>query len=117
VKPAYEALQDELCEIGLEAISKKIEDALAKAEWAPSFSDHPLVRKHGRGNVIPLGLYIDGDEYGKRDGTIGWWCIDLATGRRHVMAAIPKRDLCRCGCGGNDSIFPVASFVEGCLLL
>ena len=114
VKPAFESVADELFVCGLEAVCARIKAALAKAEWAPSFTDHPLVHKHGHDKVLPLGLYIDGVQYGNRDSTIGFWCINLATGRRHLMAALPKRDLCRCGCGGNCSIFPVASFVEWC---
>ena len=112
VKPAFESLSEELSRI--DDIQSRIEDLLERQELAASYLEHPLVLKHGRGKVLPLGVYIDGVKYGERDNTIGWWCINLATGRRHLMAALPKRDLCRCGCGGNCSIFPVAAFVEWC---
>ena len=99
VKPAYEAIAQELAETT--DWDTKLETSLLAGEWAPSFSNHPLVTLHGRRNVIPLGIYVDGVQYGHRDSTTGFWCINLLTGRRHLLAAFPKRDFCRCGVARN----------------
>ena len=78
--PAFEAVKNELAEDP--QLLTKFAANFVEKDWAPSYVDHPLVREQGKDKVLPLGIYIDGVKYGYRDGTIGWWLINLATGRR-----------------------------------
>ena len=108
--PAFDALENELVEDP--GMITKFNANFAECDWAPNYLQHPKVLELGRDKVLPLGIYLDGVKYGYRDGTIGWWLINMATGRRHLLVALAKRDMCRCGCGGNCSVFPVAAFIE-----
>ena len=73
--------------------------------WKPAFDAHPVVQRHGPNKIIPLGIYIDGVPFNKRDSAIAMWVINLATNRRHVSIVLRKRELCRCGCKGWDTIY------------
>jgi len=50
--------------------------------------------------VHPYGLYLDGVRYSNSDTVLGVWIVNLGSGKRHVVAAIRKKIVCRCGCGG-----------------
>lgn len=106
--PPYEALGTELAEMP----NFRKDLAAMEKTWADNVVSHPLVREHGVSNVVPVGIYIDGVQYQRRGSTIGFWMINLLTQRRHLLACIPKRDLCRCGCKGYCSLFVVLSFIE-----
>lgn len=93
VRPAHESLAEEVA-------------------GAPVLLQHPLTLELGPHGLVPIGIYIDGVQYQRRNSTIGFWCINLATERRHLMAVLQKRDLCRCGCRGYCSLFPIMSFIE-----
>jgi hypothetical protein len=110
VKPAHESLADELAEtVG---IMQLLADRVRTEEWADNFLEHEHVKLHGPENVIPIGLYVDGVQYQRRNNTIGFWCVNLITQRRHLMVVLQKRDLCRCGCKGYCSLFPALAFIE-----
>ena len=109
-KPAYEALAAEMADTP--GIMQNIAAGIRRNEWADNFLEHPLVKDCGPEGIIPLGLYIDGVQYQRRNSTIGFWVINLMTQRRHLMVVLQKRDLCRCGCKGYCSLYPTLSFVE-----
>jgi hypothetical protein len=108
--PAHESIADELAESP--GILARLRETVAASEWCENYTQHPLVKSEPAGSVLPLGIYIDGVKYHSRDSTIGFWAINLLTSRRHLLACLPKRELCRCGCHGWCSLFPVLAFVE-----
>ena len=109
----FEALCDELEE------NPGILQTLKEQARANIFPDayylHPVVRNHEMGTVLPVGLYVDGVRYLRRDSTIGFWLINMVTHRRHLMACLPKREFCKCGCRGYCSLYPIMVFVEWCM--
>lgn len=87
----------------IEAIPGFFDDLQAAVEtesWGPRFRAHPLVLRHGARQVVPLGLYVDGVPFLKRDSATAFWLINLATTERHLALVLRKRQLCRCGCKG-----------------
>ena len=108
--PVFDALAAELAETP--SIWDGLKDMHKGKAWADNYFRHPLVRDSAPGSVLPLGLYVDGLQYQTRDSTVGWWCINLVTGRRHLLACLPKRESCRCGCGGHCSMHPNFVFLE-----
>jgi hypothetical protein len=110
VKLAYEAIAEEIATTP--DMFSRLQVAVDTGKLCPNYLDDPVVRDSPPGSVIPLGLYVDGVQYQKRDTTIGFWAINLITERRHLLACLPKRGLCRCGCRGYCSIYPILVFIE-----
>lgn len=110
VKPPHESMAEEVAQNP--AMLDELAATVDATDWAPNFLAHPKVQADGPRNYLPLGIYVDGVQYQKRGSTLGFWCVNLLTQRRHLMACLPKRDLCRCGCKGYCSIYVVLSMVE-----
>ena len=72
---------------------------------------HPVVLLHLY-RAFPLALYLDGVPYTKLDGVIGFWIYNLVTNVRHLLGVIRKSKICRCGCRGWCSFFPVFLFLN-----
>jgi hypothetical protein len=62
--------------------------------------------------VQPVVLYADGFPISKKEGLIGFWVYFYLSQTRHLVAVIRKSRLCRCGCRGWCSIYPVLSFLR-----
>ena len=90
----------------------QVDSECRSAGWASRYDSHPLVRAHGRKKLIPLGVYVDGVPFLKRDSAIGFWFINLATGRRFLALALRKRQLCACGCRGWCSLFVAFEYLR-----
>ena len=110
VTPVHEAIAAEVAETP--DLLDKLAESVSAGQWARNYMENDLVKQEAPGGVIPLGLYLDGVQYKKRDSTLGIWAINCFTHRRHLMACIPKGLLCQCGCHGWCSMFPVLAFVE-----
>jgi hypothetical protein len=110
VQLPHEAIASELAETP--HIFRLLEASVGQQSWCKNYMDHPVVRMHGAGKVLPIGIYVDGVQYQRRNGTVAFWCINLVTQRRHLILALQKRDFCRCGCRGYCSIFPALSVIE-----
>eukprot|EP00959_Pyramimonas_sp_CCMP1952_P083552 1746653-Pyramimonas_sp.AAC.1 len=39
-------------------------------------------------------------------------CYNLATNKRHYLGSVAKQFLCRCGCRGWDTMFPIMRAIE-----
>ncbi|CAK0896289.1 unnamed protein product, partial [Prorocentrum cordatum] len=86
----------------------------------PAYNQHPVVieaRQQGRQPPIPLGFYLDGVQYisqaaGRSDTALGFWIINMLSGRRHFISALKGQDLCQCGRRGHCSRFPVMHHVR-----
>jgi hypothetical protein len=80
-------------------------------DWSQQYWDHPAVRTSSR-PIMPLALYLDGVPFLKKDSVLGFWIYSLMTEKRHLVCVLRKRWLCRCGCRGWCSLFPVMSFLR-----
>lgn len=111
--PPHEALAREVS--GMQALQQTI----AETVLPPVYHEHHLVRdarQNGLPLPVPLALYCDGVRYtaplaGRSDSIVGIWAINLLSSKRHLLATVRSRDMCRCGCRGWDTLFPVWQMV------
>jgi hypothetical protein len=83
------------------------------AEWPPSFHDHPVVRAAPPGKIVPLAFYMDAAQYTKGGAAVIVFVVsNLITGARHLVAVLKKKDMCRCGCRGWCSLYPIFAFLH-----
>ena len=83
----------------------------------PCYHSNPVVQKaRDNGDPLPqpLILFLDGVRYtamlaGRSDSVLGIWVRSWATGKRHLCAALRVSNMCRCGCKGWCTIYPVLS--------
>ena len=79
---------------------------------------HPMKNIESDLPVCPCALYADGVRYtrtvspGNVDSLINFTVHNLSTGRRHLVGAIAKRSLCRCGCRGRCTLFGIRQFIK-----
>ena len=73
----------------------------------PIYHQHPVVKSSPHEVVMWVGLYIDGVSYSLTDTVYGFWLINVLGGSRHLVCAIRKRLVCRCGCNGWCTWWPV----------
>ena len=76
------------------SIKMRLEEAIADQQFPPAYSDHPVVKENPDELVLPVNLFIDGVPYSHTDGVIGFWLINVLTGRRYLFAALRKRLVC-----------------------
>ena len=77
--------------------------------------DHPAVKEAIRSNrqrPVPLGLYVDGVRYtsqigARTDSLIGFWLLNLLSGKRHLLCFVRTSDMCKCGCRGWCTLYPI----------
>ncbi|CAK0828552.1 unnamed protein product [Prorocentrum cordatum] len=91
-----------------------LREAIDSNELPNSYAQHPVVVRHGSRDdpVRPLCLYLDGVPYSHTDSVIGVWVECFVDGARHLVAALRKKSLCRCGCRGWCSISALTSFLR-----
>ena len=82
----------------------------------PAYFDHPVVKAAGSDLVVPLALYVDAVPYSLNDSVIGWWMVNLVTGKRYLWGLLRKQHACRCGCRIWDSCFAFFRLVVWFLL-
>ena len=61
---------------------------------------------------MPLALYMDGVQYSLVDRAVGIWMINLLTQCRHLIGVIRKKLICKCGCRGWRTFWPVLRFLR-----
>lgn len=104
VRPLHEALHDEITNDP--TVSVLLREAIERGSLPPTYFSNPIVQQN-EGPVVPLALYADSVPYSLTDSVIGVWLINLLTQRRHIVAVVRKRLLCKCGCKGWDTTFPI----------
>ena len=79
--------------------------------WPRCFWNHPVYKsatQAGRGEFVwPIALYMDGVQFTREDSCLGIWLICLITGRRWLLVALRKSEMCGCGCRGWCTLWPV----------
>ena len=66
-----------------------------------------MVVESGEEGVVPCAVYVDGTPYLRRDSVLVLLVVNLLTRTRHLVALLRKATLCRCGCSGWCTIWPV----------
>ena len=81
----------------------------AATEFPLVFTSHPVTLACNASGQFawPLALYVDGVKFAREDTAIGFWIVDLITGRRWSLGNMRKSQLCHCGCKGWCSIYPI----------
>ena len=105
----HELLSEEFNEdpsIGLRA--RELRDA---HQFPPSYYTHPLLR-FADCLWVPLSIFMDGVRYSVTDSVVGIWVINWVTGRRHLCGLVRKRLVCRCGCKGWCTYWPILNFIK-----
>lgn len=72
-----------------------------------AYKSHPVVRANPGVPVMPVALYLDGIAFTKRDSMLGIFVYSLITMKRHLCMVLRRSHLCKCGCKGFCSLFPV----------
>ena len=90
--------------------------SLQASDWEPAYRMHPTVveaQLKGRQLPYPVAFYIDGVNFtkqiapGRQDSLICFVMYNLVTNKRHLICSVRKSRLCKCGCSGWDSLFPI----------
>ena len=111
VLPPHEVLDEEVR--NNPGVVETLRASVAAGQWPRVYYEHRVVsRAPGDSIVWPVGLYVDGVPFQKRDGLIAFYVFSLHTGTRHLCATLRKSQLCRCGCLGWCSIWEVMSFLD-----
>ena len=76
----------------------RLADAIDEGALPPSYFSHALVRGAPPATVFPVNLFIDGVRYSLTDTVIGFWFVDVLSGKRYLFATLRKRLVCECGC-------------------
>jgi len=101
VAPAHESLAEEI--VHDVSIVDALLERLREGTMPAQYSNHPVVRTAPAGTrVIPYTLYMDAAPYSKVDSVLGIFVYFEVSpnARRHLVASISKRKLCKCGCRG-----------------
>lgn len=83
----------------------RLMEILQENTLPPIYYEHPIVKAFPDERIMPIALYLDAVPWSLTDSVIGWWAINLITGRRFCWAVLRKQNACRCGCRHWDSVF------------
>ena len=93
-------------------ILEDLQEMVDNMRLPDAYSDHPIVQQYGSTEpVLPFAIFVDAVPYSLVDGVIGFWAVNLLTGRRYLIVALRKSVCCRCGCRGWCSFYEVFSFI------
>ena len=79
----------------------------ARGDLPPVYLNHDVVQRNPGAPVVPLAMCLDAVPYAIKDSAIGWWGVNVLTGRRYLYGLLRKRQVCRCGCKGWCSYYPM----------
>ena len=108
--PPHEALDADL---KLDAGSYlKLSEAIEDRKFPKAYYNHTLVQQYGSEELIlPVSMFVDAVPYSNTDGVIGWWLINMLSGKRYLFATLRKTVTCQCGCKGWCTFNAVWSIV------
>jgi hypothetical protein len=113
VMPPHEVLAEAM---QAPAYIAKVEEFLASNPMPPAYENHVVVRSARAADpaavVVPLCLYMDAVPYSQTDSVLGVWIECLATSRRWLCAVFRKRHVCKCGCKGWCSYYPLFAWLD-----
>ena len=114
-------LQDVPCLAPHEALVEEVEDL--QETWVPqlehtvqefpaAYHEHLVVVRSRPHLAAPVALYLDGIQYATRDTVLGIFLVNMVTQTRHLLCAPKKKHLCRCGCLGWCTLWPIFRFLH-----
>lgn len=107
VYPPHECLHREV--VADPAILEQVRPEL----WPEEFHSHPVIRAATPAKVLPLAFYMDAAQYTKGGAAVVVFVVcNLASGSRHLVAILKKKDFCRCGCRGWCSLRPIFAYLD-----
>jgi hypothetical protein len=91
------------------AARNDLREAVASDMLPMCYGDHPVVQEHGtpEAPVRPMAIFIDGLPYAIDDSVLGFWVTDVISNCRHLTCVLRKRLMCRCGCRGWCTLWPI----------
>lgn len=84
----------------------------ADPEWTDAYLSHPVVRAHPGETVMAYAFYLDGISFTRTDSILGLFIYSLHTLKRHLVAVLRRSQMCKCGCRGWCSLFPIFSMMK-----
>jgi hypothetical protein len=93
-----EELGDEITQ--MDDFEGELRKAIEERRFPPIYDTHPIVVEYADELVLPISIFIDGVPYSHVDSVIGFWAINMLTGRRHLVCCLRKGIICTCGCRG-----------------
>ena len=112
--PPHESLADEVAHD--ESQRQKLQTMARTHQLSKYYFEHPLVQTEPLGTVWPCSIYVDGTPFNAHDSVLGFFCVNMVSGARHLCGTLRKSTICRCGCKGWCSIYPVLQFLQWSLL-
>lgn len=107
----HEALLEEIMENP--GLLEEAKQKRANGHWPEVFYSHPVVRTTPASTpIMPLALYMDGIAMTRNESIFGIFIYSLLTMRRHLIAVLRKSFLCKCGCGGRDTMEPIFHLIR-----
>ena len=106
--PPHELIATELS--GIDNVEAKLADFVPRLP--PTYRSHPVVEAVSPRIPVPLGLYVDGIQYATQNYVVGWFLVNYFTGRHHLICSVRKSCLCKCGCGGWDTVRPILEMLH-----
>ena len=106
VLPPHEMIHSEVSQDS--SLADRVADAVRGADWCDNYYNHPVVKGAPEGAVVhPLGFYVDGAPFTKNDGYAGMSIYHLVSGYRNLCVLIRKSNMCKCGCRGWCTLYPI----------
>jgi hypothetical protein len=79
----------------------------------PNLVNHALtIEAGGPDKITPVGLFVDGVGFSKRDSFVGYFVGCTNVQQTYVCCVLRKADLCDCGCKGRCSFGAVDRILQ-----
>ena len=106
----HQAIEQEI--VDRPEIYEQARERQVKGQWPEAFYQHPVVRNTPDQVILPVAIYLDGISLTRNDSLLGIFVYCLVTMRRHLVAVLRKSFLCRCGCGGRCTMWPIFAIMS-----
>ena len=110
VLPPHEALHEQVS--NEPSLADRVADSIKGADWADNYLAHPVVTNNPGKVVHPYALYVDGAPFTKHDGFVAISFYHLLEGSRLLSVLLRKSNMCKCGCRGWCTLYPVLYFLH-----
>ena len=105
VIPRHEQIDNDIA--NAVSFRNRLAEARADGTLPPAYWQHAIVQRCRDRMVAPVAIYVDAVPYSESDSVIGWWMVNLLSGRRFLVGLLRKRLSCRCGCRGWCSFYAI----------
>jgi hypothetical protein len=103
-RPPHEIMHDEI------VANPDLLAKAATARWPASYSQHRVARATAR-PAMPIAFYMDGCQFTKVGASVlVFVVVSLVSGAQHLSCVLRKKEMCKCGCRGWCSLWPILEF-------